>query len=273
MSESILEIDDAVLEKLLVIVHKLTGITMSVNKKNLIKGRLRPRMRELKLDSYESYLRYLEKTPNEVQAFINLITTNETSFFRTKRVWDFFESEFLPHWHSENPKKTLLFWSAAASSGEESYSAGICCEEFRLKNPNFNYQIYGSDISTEVLAKAEKGEYAGRSIASFKEDKLALFDKYLQLNGDVYRIRDQLRAKIRFFQHNLFKVHPQANHFDIVFIRNVLIYFGQTDQEQVLANIYPALTAKGVLVIGESESLSSLKTEYKYKSPLIYEKS
>lgn len=143
--------DKDVLEKVLALVYKHTGITMTENKKTLLQGRLRPRIRVLNLNSYAEYLTYLESHKDETQTFINLVTTNETFFFRTQRVWDYFNKELLPNWMKENPKKTLRIWSAAASTGAEIYSIGICCEEFRQKNPTFNFSLIGTDISTEVL--------------------------------------------------------------------------------------------------------------------------
>ncbi len=268
----LVELEGPSLEKILSLVHKLTGISMGANKKTLIQGRLRPRIRKLGLDSYDKYLDFLNSNKEEVQEFINLITTNETSFFRTQRVWDFFNNQFLPEWFAENPKKTLKIWSGASSTGEEVYTIGICCEEFRLKNPSFNYQIYGSDISSEVVAIANKAEYSGRSIEVFKTTLRPLFDKYMQSSNEVFKVSMEIKSRIRFGLHNLFFLPKERNYYDIVFLRNVLIYFEPEDIEKVLANISVGLIANGILVIGESESLSSLKTSFKYKVPLVYEK-
>ncbi|MDO9181300.1 MAG: protein-glutamate O-methyltransferase CheR [Bacteriovorax sp.] len=266
------EMDQSSLEKVLVLVHKYTGITMSVGKKTLIQGRLRPRIRKLGLSSYEQYLDYLNSHKNEAQEFVNLVTTNETSFFRTQRVWDYFTKDFLPSWTAKNPKKTLKIWSGAASSGEEIYTIGICCEEHRLRNIGFNYQIMGTDISSEVLVTAELGEYSGRSIENFKTSNRILFEKYMEPIKEVYRIRADVKSKIKFAIHNLFQIPVEQKNCDIIFLRNVLIYFDVKDQEKVLLNISKGLMNDGILIIGESESLNSLKTPFKYKLPLIYEK-
>jgi len=265
------ELDGPSLEKILSLVHKLTGISMGVNKKTLIQGRLRPRIRKLGLASYDKYLDYLNTNKDEIQQFINLVTTNETSFFRTQRVWDYFIKDFLPNWWAANPKKTLKIWSGASSSGEEVYTIGICCEEFRIKNPGFNFQIFGSDISSDVVAVATKAEYAGRSIEVFKTSNRALFDKYMQPSGEIFKIHPDVKLKIRFGVHNLFNLPKERNFYDIVFLRNVLIYFEPSDIEKVLANISKGLIFNGILIIGESESLSSLKTPFNYRQPLVYE--
>ena len=244
---------------------------MASNKRTLLQGRLRPRIRTLGLSSYEQYFVYLTEHKSEIQTFINLVTTNETSFFRTQRVWDFFSKEFLPSWAERHRKEPLRIWSAAASSGEEVYTIAICCEEFRARNQSFSYQLLGTDISTNVLAIAEKGEYQGRSIDAFLSSNKQTFGKYLTPVGDAFRVADHVRGKIRFSTHNLFQQFPQANSFNIVFLRNVLIYFEPEDQEKVLQNVSRALLDNGTLVIGESESLSRLKTPFQFKSPLIYE--
>jgi chemotaxis protein methyltransferase CheR len=266
-----LELDGPELEKIIMLVHKLTGISMGTNKKTLIQGRLRPRIRTLGLSNFENYLEYINANKNEIQEFINLVTTNETSFFRTQRVWEYFTKDFLPNWYKENPKKTLKIWSGASSSGEEVYTIGICCEEFRLKNPDFNYQIVGTDISSDVLKIAETGEYSGRSIENFKSNNRLLFDKFMISKGEVYSVHSDVKLKIRFGIHNLFSLPKEKAFYDIVFLRNVLIYFEPKDIEKVLSNISHGLIKQGILIIGESESLSSLKTPFKYKLPLVYE--
>lgn len=267
------ELGHASLEKILVLVHDLTGISMGTNKKTLLQGRLRPRVRKLGLPSYDHYLAYLSTHKEEVQVFINLVTTNETYFFRTQRVWDYFSNVFLPKWTMENPNKVLNIWSGASSSGEEIYTIAICCEEYRTKNTELNYQITGTDISSDVLAVANLGEYSGRSIEAFKSSNRQLFDKYMMPKTEsLFQINAQVRSRIKFNLHNLFEPPKVRNFYDIIFLRNVMIYFDSKDQEQVLANIAQGLRPGGTLIIGESESLTSLKTPFKYKLPLVYEK-
>lgn len=266
------EMDQHSLERVLELVHKHTGIYMGANKRTLIQCRLRPRIRTLGLASYEEYFGYLDAHKSEIQEFVNLITTNETSFFRTQRVWDFFSKEFLPRWTRENPQKKLKIWSGASSSGEEAYSIGICCEEHLLKNPDFDYCINGSDISTDVLMSAEKGCYAGRSIEAFKASNRLLFDKYLEAVEGGFKVKEILKEKIRFNSHNLLFVPAHRNYYDVVFLRNVLIYFEAADQEKIIKNVGTSLVNEGLLIIGESESLGSLNTPFQYKQPLVYSK-
>lgn len=263
--------DSATLQELLSLVHKLTGITMTASKKSMLQARLRKRMRTLGLLSYTSYIKSVKKNPAETQEFINLVTTNETSFFRTARVWDYFSDVYLPQWVSKNGSKNLRIWSAAASSGEEAYSLIMSCEEFQKnKKADLKYQITGTDISTEVLALAQKGFYNGRSMEGFKASFPGLLEKYFVPQGDGFSVNAMLKSKIKFAPHNLFNA-PEENIYDIVFLRNVLIYFNEVEQGKVLKNISKALVPGGVLVIGESESLARFENLFKYQRPLIYE--
>ena len=191
----------------------------------MVQLRLRKRIVELRQNSFSDYLSYLNSHQDEEQTFINLVTTNETYFFRTNRVWDYFEKEYLPSWFAKHPKQTLKIWSAAASTGEEAYSLAICCEEFKLRHASFNYQIIGTDISSKVLVKAREGIYQPRSIENFKNIKSSIFSKYISLGANEVSVNNILKKNINFQLHNLFKTPQRLEYFDIVFLRNVLIYF------------------------------------------------
>ena len=265
------EMSQAMLLKVIAKVHALTGITISEQKKTMLQSRLKKRMKHLSLATFEEYMSWLEKDKNEVQEFINVVTTNETSFFRTPRIWEYFQLEFLPNWYAQNPKGQLKLWSAAASSGEEAFSLAICCTEFQRKHPQFDFKIMATDISTEVLAEAQKGLFNGRSVEFLRKSKPQLFDLYFKAKEeDVYSIASELKNKIQFTTHNLFTVKKEL--YDIIFLRNVLIYFVAVDQEIVLKNVGKSLAKDSVLVIGESESLNRLDTPYEFKQACIYTK-
>ena len=263
------DMDSATLARVISAVHKFTGITMAEHKKTLLQSRLKKRMRELQIASYVEYMDYLQKTIDETQNFINVVTTNETTFFRTPKVWSYFNDVFLPEWNIKNPRSTLTLWSAASSSGEEAYSLAILCSEFKLKNPGFDFRILATDISSTVLEEAIKAEYSDRAVEFFKKSHADLFSRYFTTKeNDVHAVSGELKKKIQFSSHNLFTVKKEQ--FDIVFLRNVLIYFSSEDQEKVLLNISKSLKDDGILIIGESESLSRLKTPYDFKSACIY---
>ncbi|MEK2690291.1 CheR family methyltransferase [Bdellovibrio sp. GT3] len=273
MSEAERLISGPTLRRLLSLVKKHTGIYMEERKRELLLGRIRPRMKELGLSSAEAYIDYLENHKDEIQKFVNSVTTNETIFFRTPAIWDFFGGDFLKSWFQKNAGETLRIWSAAASTGEESASIGIMCEEFKRLNPRFHYRIYASDIDTDVLEGARKGVYKERSMEDLRKRSPDIFNRYFKGRDSAeLQLHPSVMANIEFFQHNLHSRGTRTAFFDVVFLRNVLIYFNEPDQELVLKNMHASLKPQGVLIIGEAESLARLNTSFEYTKPLIYKR-
>jgi len=264
------EIDAATQRALLDKVRSHTGIHMADRKWTLLQGRLRRRLQALALNRYRDYLAVLEQRPDEVGAFINLVTTNETSFFRTPRIWDHFWQQLLPEWFRQHRGLTLQLWSAAASTGEEAYSMAMLCEEFRERHPAFKYQILATDIASQVLDVGKAGLYQGKSIEGLRRAKPELFAKYFQGSNEGYIVSPALRAHVVFREHHLHKRLDGASRFDITLLRNVLIYFDEEGQCNVLENVRRAMAPAGVLVIGESESLTRLNVGFDFEQPLIY---
>jgi len=253
------------------LIHDLTGITIAQNRTSMVEGRLRKRIAALSLASYESYLKLVKEDRSEQVFFVDLVTTNETYFYRTPRIWDYLEQKFLPEWYAKNPKKVFTAWSAASSSGEEAHTLGVICQFFKEKNPNFLYQVVGTDISNEMVGLCQQGKYSGRSVESFKNLRPELFEKYMKPTADgMYQAVSEIKSRLRFSQHNLFRPLQIQDKFDLVLIRNVLIYFKGPDQERVISLIAPKISDDGILVIGESESLSHIQTSFKHQEPLIY---
>lgn len=265
-----IDLNDSTLKSVLEMVFKYTGITMNEKKRSLLQSRLRPRLRELSLKSYEEYVNYLKTTQSEVEIFIDCVTTNETFFFRTHRVWDFFNKRFLPEWYASHKGETLKIWSAASSSGEEIYSLGICALEFQLTHPDFKFELVASDISQEILGKAQAGIYGERSVDGLKKYNPVWYQKYIETTGDKWKIKDQVKGLVKFGPHNLMTAPKLKSYFDIVFLRNVMIYFQDPEQKLILKNVTQSLKANGHLVLGESESINRLETELKFLEPLVY---
>jgi len=264
------EIDLATQRALLDKVHRHTGIHMAERKWTLLQGRLRRRLQTLALSRYRDYLAVLETRPDEVGAFINLVTTNETSFFRTPRIWDHLWQQLLPEWFRQHRGATLQLWSAAASTGEEAYSMAMMCEEFREHHPAFKYQILATDIASQVLAVGKAGHYQGKSIDGLKRSKPAWLAKYFQAGDEGYTVSPTLRSHVVFREHHLHKRLDGAARFDITLLRNVLIYFDEQGQCGVLENVRRAMSPNSVLIIGESESLTRLNVGFDFEQPLIY---
>jgi chemotaxis protein methyltransferase CheR len=264
------ELSDETFQRFLGLIHAVTGITVSRSRKSMVEGRLRRRLRELGIDRYERYFEVVRAGGDELLAFIDAVTTNETQFFRTPRIWTFIEQEFLPRWFAAHPGRTCRIWSAAASSGEEAHSLAIACELFRAGNPGFAYRILGTDISREMVARCEQGLYGGRSLDGFRRTRPEVFARYMLPHEEQFRLAPEPRAALTFRRHNLFEPLRGQPQFDLVLLRNVLIYFTPADQQRVLARVETCLADDAALVIGESESLASLTTGLVHVQPLVY---
>lgn len=253
------------------IIHHLTGITLKQERQTMLVGRLRRRVRALDLSSFEEYLDYVKIHKEEHENFVNQITTNETYFFRTPRVWEYLENTFLPHWQLEKPAPVLQVWSAASSTGEEAHTLGILMQFFKDNNTGFDYKITGTDIDTSVIETASNGLYNGRSIERFRHARPEWFSRYMQ-GSDVsgYRVVPAIKSRLQFSQFNLFSKQIPASRFDLVLLRNVLIYFTAQDQESVMSTVYKRLNSGGTAIIGESESLNNLSTDFEPIAPTIY---
>lgn len=273
-TEGLENLSDLCFRKALELIHSLTGISIPERRKSMVQGRLRKRATDLKIKTYDEYLAFVTQNKDEKARFIDAVTTNETYFFRTPRIWAYIEDILLPEWQKKHEGEVFQAWSAAASRGDEAHSLGITLQSFRDKNPKFSYQILGTDISREMVEICKAGLYKGRSIERFKTWKPDLFMKYMKpANEDNFQVLPEIRARLKFQEHNLFRPLPFMGSFDLVLVRNVLIYFTGKDQEKVLKLIEPKLKDTGTLIIGESESLTHIHTGYLPEQPLIYHKS
>lgn len=252
------------------LIYKLAGINLADSKKILLVGRLQRRLREHQLDSFGSYYRLLTsgQSPGEVQTMVDLLTTNETYFFRESRHFDFLRDEILT---AQRPRKTFRVWSAASSSGEEAYSLAMVLADRLLDGP---WEVFGSDISTRVLAKARTGHYANERNHGIPD---AFMRKYC-LRGTrseegTFLIAPKLRERVRFEQVNLTRpLSPQIGSFDVIFLRNVMIYFDTETKRQVVANLLPRLLPGGHFIVGHSESLNGITDQLQVIRPTIYRK-
>lgn len=265
------ELDQATLAALIALVRKHTGIDMGERKRNLLERRLRPRMDALALAGFRDYLDRVEQDRDEVPHFIDLVTTNDTLFFRTPQVWAYLEQEFLPSWWAAHRGKRLEIWSAAAASGEELYSMAMLCEEFLATHPGFRYRIVGTDISRQMLELARKGCYAGRSVDRLRETHPARLANYFSPSPHgCVQVSDALRRNVELRSHNLLHALRPAQQFDLILLRNVLIYFDLAHQHTVLEQARHSMAPHAVMIIGESESISRLDTAYALQRPMIY---
>jgi len=247
------------------IIYEEIGVDLKISKKTMVKSRLLKRLRSLRFNSFEDYLSFLEGNDQELVILYNFLTTNVTHFFREKHHFEYMENKILPELLIEN-KKVIRVWSAGCSSGEEVYSLAIVLKEFFPKN--WTIKILGTDINTEVLNIAKIGVYSKKSVEKIP---YTLLKKYFFLgkgkNKDFFKVKNSLKDLVTFGRLNLNDdVYPIKNKIDMIFCRNVFIYFNQSTQKQILRKFYKQLIMNGHLFLGHSESINLNACEDKWQS-------
>lgn len=273
-----MELGDEDLDAMIKLVRRHTGIAMNASKRVLLQGRLLPRMRAVGSANYREYIDTVHRGGAEVTRFIDAVTTNDSAFFRTPAVWLYLADEFLPTWHARTSAKTgaqadarpLRIWSAAAATGEEAYSLAMLCLEFQRRHPAFRFVIEGTDISGQALDTARAGVYRGRTVERFEATRPALFRRYLEGGPECFTVTPALRDHVRFAPHNLLDAPPGADRYDLVMLRNVLIYFDEAHQQRVLAQVRKAMRPGAKLVLGEQESITRLNTAFAFEQAHVY---
>ncbi len=247
------------------ILNKL-GIFLPLQKKALLTNRLWKRLRECGLNSYEDYYKYIvdKKGEHELDLALELITTNETYFFREQKHFDYLEQSIFP---SCKPGKTFRVWSAAASTGEEPYSIAMLLDD---KCP-VNWELECSDVNNTVIEQARKGVYPDARIRNIPQNYLHRFcRKGIGPQEGYVRVKQELRDRVNFFTLNLHYDFPDIGKFDLVFLRNVLIYFENDTKTKVLERISKVLNPNGILFVGHSESLHGVTPRFVPIKPAIY---
>ncbi len=246
------------------------GITLPASKKALVSGRLAKRLRYHGLESYGEYFRLLHDGahPAELQMAIDSLTTNETYFFREVKHFEFLRRQALA---ACGRSSMFRVWSAASSSGEEAYSiAMVLADCLEHHTP---WEVVGSDISTKVLRGAARAHYTMERARNVPTDYLHRFClRGTQEYQGSLLIERSLRQKVHFRQLNLNAPLPQLGLFDIVFLRNVMIYFNDRTKREVVARVIAAIRPGGHFFIGHSESLNDITHEVQPVAPSIYRK-
>ncbi len=249
--------------------HRTAGINLSPAKKPLVSGRLSKRLKHYKLSSYGEYFRLITQASQteELQVALDLLTTNETYFFREPKHFDFLNSDVLPH---AKPGQPFRLWSAASSSGEEPYTLAMTLADGLGSTP---WEIIASDISMRVLEKARTGHY---SLDRTEGIPRHLLTKYcLKGTGSqegTFLIERTLRSRVQFMQINLNNALPRMGEFDVIFLRNVMIYFDMDTKREVVARMLPHLKSGGYFFVSHSESLNGISDSLKLVKPSIYRK-
>lgn len=258
------------------LVYEHSGIKMPPTKKVLLESRLHKRLRALHIESFKEYIDHLlskEGLEHELVHMIDVITTNKTDFFREPHHFHYLTQTILPDWLTRG-KSVFKIWSAACSTGEEPYTLAIVLQEFARLNKNFNYSIFASDISTDVLKKASLAVY---NVDRVSDVDLELKRRYLLKSKDsikpTVRIVPELRNKVRFGRINFMdSSYPVDEVYDVIFCRNALIYFDRVTQLEVVRKLIDKLTPNGFLFIGHSESLLQHNLPIVQVKPTIYQR-
>ncbi len=247
--------------------YKRAGITLNDSKHALVCGRLEKRLRHHGFSTYSEYFRLLDKPgfEQETSMAIDLLTTNETYFFREPKHFDFLTAHFFPR-HPAG--RQLRFWSAASSSGEEAYSLAMLAAEFSKTQ---QWEIIGTDISFRILETARCGLYP---LSAAEKIPRSLLKKYcLKGSGEYdgyFLIDSTLRNRVKFMHANLNDKLPNLGRFEVIFLRNVMIYFDMPTKQRLVDRIQRYLRPGGYLIISHSETLNGIKTDLQIVSPSIY---
>lgn len=255
-----------------------SGIQLPEHKRSLIETRLRRRVKATGHKSFTDYLNFAlspDGAMGEQILLIDALTTNKTDFFREPGHFDFLCHYLRNHWVGHSGAgfaSPLKVWSAACSTGEEPYTLAMVLSELRDELGRFEFTIDATDIAPSVLETAKKGIYARSRIAPVAE---SLRKKYLLKSRDpakaLIRINSSLRACVHFYPFNLITGrYPEKPTYDVIFCRNVLIYFNSEDREKILRRLRTALRPGGLLFIGHSESIGTLRDEFKTLIPTVF---
>lgn len=249
------------------LIFDLAGINLSDAKKVLLVGRLSKRLKHFGFNNFHDYYRHVTgpREGGELQVMVDLLTTNETYFFREPKHFDFLEGLLRARNASGTPFRV---WSAASSSGEEAYSVAMVLGDILGQSP---WEVVGTDISTQVLAKAQRGLYPMERAEGIPQRLLKKFCLKGMGEHDGYLLVDPvLRQRVSFQQSNLLSPRQGLGKFDVIFLRNVMIYFDNDTKRRVIANLLPFLKPDGHFIVGHSETLNGLTNDLVSLRPTIY---
>jgi chemotaxis protein methyltransferase CheR len=263
---NIKRLSEAEFRKFAKLIYEESGIFLKDTKLTLLSNRLRKRLQALNLESFSEYYEHihaLSDKSKEIEELIDVVSTNETYFFRNERQFEAMTKHCLPELARSALKKKLRIWSAGCSTGEEPYTIAICVLENAHLFSGWQIEIIATDVAPSVLDFARKGEYSGRRIEKVAPDLLAKYFTQDRDYPEVYHIKERVKSLVTFYYLNLFK-NPYPPDLDIVFCRNVMIYFDREYQKKLVAGFAKVLLKHGFLFIGHSETLHSISEDFAY---------
>ena len=254
------------------IVYQVCGIRLTPGKEELVKARLGRRLRVLNLNDFDEYLDFLDNNKsNELSIMVDALTTNKTFFFREIEHFNFLTKHILPV-IAETTRK-LRIWSAGCSSGEEPYTLSILLHDKISSIANWDVKILATDISPSMLKTAHNAIYSEELLG---EVSMKMKQQYFEVvNGNIkpeYKVISRIKNIIKFAELNLMNSWPMKGPFDVIFCRNVMIYFDKQTRERLINRYWELIKPNGFLFVGHSESLTGISNSFKYVQPAIYRK-
>lgn len=241
------------------LLNQEAGIILSHESRSIFEGKIRGRTVQLGVESYENYYKIITENRDELYHFFTLATNNLTRFFRNIPHFEALEKYVVPEIITSGKEK-IRFWSAGCSTGEEPYTAAMVLNDCLPADVDF--MIFATDISEKCLKIAEEGLYGSKDIQNVPDH---LLNKYFREEGDSYRIVPEIRSRVTFEHHNLKHIDTLSKtNFDIVFCRNVMIYFDTMMKENLVKSIWNLMSSDSYLFIGHSESLFGMNTQFNY---------
>jgi chemotaxis protein methyltransferase CheR len=265
------ELDRDQFQEISRIIYDQCGISLKPGKEALVRARLLKRLRALQIRSVNEYMELIssDRGRDEIDTLIDVMTTNKTSFFRESAHFDYLTEEILPAFDQSR----LRFWSAACSSGEEPYTLAMVLREAIPAIDQKDILILSTDISNQMLETARDGIYSKERLAGIPQAYVQKYFKRCADSGEQrYRVRSVLRNLVRLAPLNLMQAWPMKGPFNVIFCRNVMIYFDRPTQQRLVNRFWDLLEPGGYLFVGHSEGLSGIRHDFNYMKPAIYKK-
>jgi chemotaxis protein methyltransferase CheR len=257
-------------------VHQHAGIHLTAEKKELVRARLMKILRQRGLKNFREYYEQVmnDSSGAELTSFLDALSTNQTAFWREPKHFQFLAAEILPSWPAERRQPLRVnFWSAGCSSGEEPYTLAFLVKEAFPGEDLSRVRIFASDLNTQVLAQAELGIYPISRLEPLPAGwQRRYFQKGVRDRQGFVRVKPEVRRLVQFFRFNLMDPFPFQERMDIIFCRNVMIYFEKETQVKLVEKFHQCLRPGGLLFIGHSESLCNHQHRFRYIKPTIYQK-
>ncbi len=272
MDATIKRLTEDEFNKFAVLIYEESGIFLKETKITLLSNRLRKRLVALNISEFSDYYELLHSLPLrekaiEYEKLLDVVSTNETYFFRNERHFEALSKTCLSEIAAVKTAKKLRIWSAACSTGEEPYTIAICVKEAISRFAGWDIEILATDIAPSVLEFARIGEYSGRRIEKVPPEFLKKYFSQKKDQPEVYTINADIKKMVKFQYHNFFKsTFPKD--IDIIFCRNVMIYFDKKHQIELVGKFYQSILDHGYLFIGHSETLHTISEDFVYRKIL-----